>query len=45
VTGHDSVFQWSCHDGAAIPSDPAPLDARGFFQRYWVPAPLPDAYR
>ena len=38
VTGHDSVFQWSCHDGAAIPSSPAPLDARGFFQSYWVPA-------
>jgi hypothetical protein len=38
VTGHDSVFQWSCHDGAAIPSHPAPLDARGFFQSNWVPA-------
>jgi hypothetical protein len=38
VTGHDTIYQWSCHDGAAVSSNPAALDARGFFQSYWVPA-------
>jgi hypothetical protein len=38
VTGHDTIYQWSCHDGTAVPSHPAALDARGFFQSYWVPA-------
>jgi hypothetical protein len=38
VTGHDTIYQWSCHDGLAVPSNPAPLDARGFFQSNWVPA-------
>ena len=38
VTGHDTIYRWSCHDGNAVASNPAPLDARGFFQSYWVPA-------
>ena len=38
VTGHDTIFRWSCLDGAAVASDPAPLDARGFFQSDWKPA-------
>jgi hypothetical protein len=38
VTGHDTIYQWSCHDGNAVATNPAPLDARGFFQSYWAPA-------
>ncbi len=38
ITGHDSIYRWSCHDGDAVATDPAPLDARGFFQSTWVPA-------
>jgi hypothetical protein len=38
VTGHDTIFQWSCHNGEAVASDPAPVDARGFFQSNWHPA-------
>jgi hypothetical protein len=38
VTGHDTIYQWSCHAGVAVPSHPTPLDTRGFFQSYWVPA-------
>ena len=38
VTGHDTIYRWSCHDGNAVATDPAPLDARGFLQSNWVPA-------
>jgi hypothetical protein len=38
VTGHDSIYQWSCHNGEAVADNPAPLDARGFFQSNWLPA-------
>ncbi|MBW4023812.1 MAG: hypothetical protein HIU92_11870 [Proteobacteria bacterium] len=38
VTGHDTIYQWACHDGAPVTSHPAKLDARGFFHSYWVPA-------
>lgn len=39
VTGHDTIYQWSCKSGAAVANQPAPLDARGFFQSYWVAVP------
>ena len=38
VTGHETIYQWSCHLGNAVSSNPAPLDTRGFFQSTWVPA-------
>jgi hypothetical protein len=38
VTGHDTIYQWRCQRGMAVPSHPAALDARGFFQSLWVPA-------
>jgi hypothetical protein len=38
VTGHDTIYQWSCHDGNAVTTKAAPLDRRGFFKSYWAPA-------
>jgi hypothetical protein len=36
ITGHDSAYQWHCVNGAPQTiGAPAPLDARGFFQKYW----------
>ena len=36
ITGHDSIYRWSCSRGAAVATGPVePVDARGFIARYW----------
>jgi len=36
ITGHDSVQQWRCTNGApAITGKPAPIDAQGYLAEYW----------
>ncbi|WP_298216067.1 hypothetical protein [Acidocella sp.] len=37
ITGHDSLYQWRCKAGQAVPESPAATDARGFLSRYWRP--------
>jgi hypothetical protein len=38
VTGHATIYSWSCRGQSAIPANPVPLDARGFMVRVWKPA-------
>ena len=38
VTGHDTLYQWHCAAGQAVPTSPAPLDAQGYFAEYWKAA-------
>ena len=36
ATGHDTIYNWRCINGAAIPGAPiSTVDSRGFFQDYW----------